>query len=72
MDNKKTPWWRKALKKEERDIDEFAADDLELGALADEDEDDEEDEGIGESEYFSTCDFTMIPTDDDTINSQGS
>lgn len=51
--------------------DEFAADELELMDETDS-EFGEDEMGIGESEYFSTCEYTMIPTDDDAINSQGS
>ena len=51
----------------ECETDEFAADELELmESLRDKNPE------IGESEYFSTCEYTMIPTDDDAINSQGS
>ena len=56
------------------ETDEFAADELELmerleGRDCECGEDNPE---IGDSEYFSTCEYTMIPTDDDAINSQGS
>lgn len=63
------------------EIDEFAADELEIMSRyyddneIDEDEEFAEDIGIGKSKYFSTCDYTMIPRnddDDDTVNYQGS
>ncbi|MCI8458786.1 MAG: hypothetical protein HFE46_03880 [Clostridia bacterium] len=64
--------------------DEFAADELELHSDSDyakfarreqypHDQEFAEDQPpIGESRYFSTCDYTMIPTDDDSVNCQGS
>ncbi len=59
-----------------RETDEFAADELELAYFHKNRPTDEEefaqDEGIGESKYFSTCEFTMINDEDDLINSQGS
>lgn len=57
------------------DTDEYAADQLERES--DEhipyDEEFAEDEGIGEPDYFSTCEYTMIGDDeDDLIDCQGS
>ncbi|MDE6398556.1 MAG: hypothetical protein K2L51_04470 [Clostridiales bacterium] len=77
---------RKILTREcgDCETDEFAADELELNSLADYEEEAKRNQypqteefaedaaGIGESEYFSTCNYTMIPTDDDTVNCQGS
>ena len=66
------------------ETDEYAADMLELGedgeyaAFAEQnqypqDEEFAEDNPIpGKSRYFSTAEYTMIPTDDDSINCQGS
>ena len=77
---------RKILTREcgECETDEFAADELELIGLSDYEEEAKrnqypqseefaEDAGeIGESEYFSTANYTMIPTDEDAVNCQGS
>lgn len=62
------------------EVDEYAADELELMSEYAEDSDLSEDEeyaenpGIGKSKYFSTCDYTMIGRgdDDDTVDYQGS
>lgn len=63
------------------DTDEFAADQVELGSdryfpvPSDAEEQNEEfaqDEEIGEPDYFSTCDFTMIGDEDGLIDYQGS
>ena len=66
------------------ETDEFAADELELSSRNDYEDfakkeqyphDEEFAEDVppfGESEYFSTCEYTMIPTDDDSVNCQGS
>lgn len=49
------------------DTDEYAADELELG-----EEFAEDNHGIGESDYFSTCEYKMISEDDDLVDFQGS
>lgn len=61
------------------ETDEFAADELEAGRAGyfptyEEEEGEEfaQDEGIGEPDYFSTCEYTMISEDDDLIDFQGS
>ena len=57
------------------DTDEFAADELDLRNYLSEDVEVAEDGEIGESEYFSTCEYTMIPRkseEDGTVNCQGS
>lgn len=65
---------KKILLTECGDADEFAADELELGGEYYGEGEFAEDGNppIGESEYFSTCEYTMIPTDDDSVNCQGS
>lgn len=58
------------------ETDEYAADELELRGdgyeAYEEDAQEFGEDGIGESNYFSTCEYTMIPTDDDSVNCQGS
>lgn len=65
---------RKILRREcgTRDIDEYAADELELENHRGNEEFAADNPPMGKSEYFSTCEFTMIDTDDDTVNFQGS
>ena len=71
MKNKKAKRKAENKKATHGTLDECVADELEEKARRAYEEY-AEDEGIGESEYFSTCEYTMIPTDDDAINNQGS
>ncbi len=56
------------------ECDEFAADELEVESSAREHSEEfaSDNPEIGESEYFSTCDYTMVSDSDDLIDCQGS
>lgn len=55
-----------------RDTDEYAADELELKSRRENAEFADDNPEIGESEYFSTCEYKMVNEDDDLIDFQGS